>query len=154
MIVLYSFKCNFGDWKEGSVAKSSSYFFIGPRFGSQHPHSSPRHSASLVLRDLMCSQAPYMKVVHRSAFRQSIHTQRMMITDWLIRFMYLCLWGGVCACECKCPWKPKVIGSLGADVIGRCELPDMGAGNQTQDFVRAIHVLCPWFVSLAPRRIF
>jgi hypothetical protein len=35
-------------------------------------------------------------------------------------------------CMCKCLWRPyEGIGSSGAEVVGGCELSDVGAGNQT-----------------------
>lgn len=36
-------------------------------------------------------------------------------------------------CVCPCPWRPEEgVESPGARVVDFCELPDMGAGNQTR----------------------
>ena len=52
--------------------------------------------------------------------------------------------GGVCSHVCTWPWRSaESAGSPGAGVTGSCELPDVGAGNQTWSFVRATRALNP-----------
>lgn len=48
-------------------------------------------------------------------------------------FMYMCISGGVCTCECTCLQRTEEgAGSLGTGVISSFELPSVGAGSQTQ----------------------
>lgn len=51
----------------------------------------------------------------------------------LLKIFYVhavCVW--VSVCECQCPWRMGVPGTLRAEVTGGCELCDMGAGNYTE----------------------
>lgn len=39
---------------------------------------------------------------------------------------------------CGCSWKTEVLGSSDTGVMSSCELPDIGAGNQTQVPAKAV----------------
>ena len=45
-----------GRWRDGSAVKSTDCSSRGPRFNSQHPHSSSHLSVTAVLRDLIPSR--------------------------------------------------------------------------------------------------
>lgn len=50
----------------------------------------------------------------------------------LFLFFKLCMCTYVYTRECRCPQKPdSAVGSPGAEVLGSCELSDVGAKNQT-----------------------
>lgn len=51
----------------------------------------------------------------------------------LLMGLPLCVYICVCALGCRCPWRPRGgVRSLGAGIMGVCELPRVSARNETQ----------------------
>ena len=55
---LKAFLKNIWDRRDGSLVKSTDYFFRGPRFESQYPHGRSQPSVRPVAEDLMASVGP------------------------------------------------------------------------------------------------
>lgn len=57
-----------------------------------------------------------------------VRTPRLFVVSFQKRFIFYNVCGReLYACECICPWRTEV--SDGADNIGTCQPPAMGAGN-------------------------
>lgn len=50
---------------------------------------------------------------------------------------------GMCTCECMCPLSPEEsVGAPGTEVMGSCELPDVGVlGTELGPFISAVWAL-------------
>lgn len=60
-----------------------------------------------------------------------VHLLAHFLKIFMLSYAFECM--GVCACECKCPWRSEASDPLELETPVICEPPTGAAGDQTQE---------------------
>lgn len=82
-----------------------------------------------------------------------LRLRNLFLKIYLVDF-FKTMWEELCTCDCWCPQRSEVMDAPASVVLGGCELPDVGAGNQIQVPLREQQVLLNTAIFIVPARKF